>query len=75
MTGLPPPTLTVVFDVDSGPMIDLVRRRCIPVMKCEETKDYRATVLSDEADWQVMSADGTIDIDAHYILKLAEGRV
>lgn len=50
-------------------------RRCIPITGGVVTGAYDGTVLQGGADWQQIAADGTIDIDAHYVLELGEGRV
>ncbi|MGE0720672.1 MAG: DUF3237 family protein [Novosphingobium sp.] len=50
-------------------------RRCIPITGGAVTGSYGGTVLSGGADWQKIAADGTIEIDARYVLELTEGRV
>lgn len=50
-------------------------RRCIPITGGTVTGAFSGSVLSGGSDWQQIGADGTIDIDARYVLELAEGRV
>ncbi|MBN8485052.1 MAG: DUF3237 family protein [Sphingomonadales bacterium] len=50
-------------------------RRCIPINGGKVTGAFSGTVLPGGADWQRIAADGTIEIDARYVLELAEGRV
>lgn len=50
-------------------------RRCIPINGGAVTGTYSGTVLPGGADWQQIGSDGKIDIDARYVLELADGRV
>lgn len=50
-------------------------RRCIPIKGGQVTGAFGGTVMPGGADWQRIAADGTIEIDARYVLELAEGRV
>jgi hypothetical protein len=64
------------IDLTVGPPIDVSPgRRCIPIIGGAVTGTYMGTVLPGGADWQQISDDGTIDIDARYVLELAGGRV
>lgn len=51
------------------------QRRCIPILGGEVSGRWRGTVLPGGADWQQIGPDGTIEIDARYVLQLAEGLV
>jgi hypothetical protein len=62
--------LSVGLPIDAGP-----DRRCIPITGGAVTGSYTGSVLPGGADWQQIGSDGTIDIDAHYVLELADGRV
>lgn len=50
-------------------------RRCIPITGGVVSGAFKGEVLGGGADWQQIAADGTIEIDARYVLQLAEGRV
>ena len=50
-------------------------RRCIPITGGVVIGAYNGTILPGGADWQQIDSDGTIDIDARYVLELADGRV
>jgi hypothetical protein len=64
------------IDLTVGEPIEVgQKRRCIPIIGGVATGAYSGTVLPGGADWQQIAADGTIDIDAHYVLELGEGRV
>ncbi len=58
-----------------GAPVDVADRRCIPITGGRVTGRYQGTVLPGGADWQKIAADGTIEIDARYVLALDEGRV
>jgi hypothetical protein len=55
--------------------VEVADRRCIPITGGKVTGRYHGTVLPGGADWQRIGADGTIEIDARYVLALEEGRV
>ncbi|NCA01709.1 MAG: DUF3237 family protein [Sphingomonadaceae bacterium] len=64
------------IDLSVGAPIEVNQaRRCIPITGGKVTGVFSGAVLSGGADWQQIGADGTIDIDARYVLELAEGRV
>lgn len=64
------------IDLSVGQPVEVGRgRRCIPITGGLVTGAYNGTVLQGGADWQQIAADGTIDIDAHYVLELGKGRV
>ena len=64
------------IDLSVGSPIDVgQRRRCIPINGGMVTGSYNGIVLPGGADWQQIYDDGTIEIDAHYVIELAEGRV
>lgn len=50
-------------------------RRCIPITGGEVSRVYSGSVLPGGADWQQVGPDGTIEIDARYVLALEQGRV
>lgn len=50
-------------------------RRCIPITGGTVSGAYSGTIMPGGADWQIVADDGTIDIDARYVLDLAEGLV
>ena len=50
-------------------------RRCIPIVGGVVTGSYQGEVLNGGADWQRISDDGTIEVDARYVLRLADGLV
>lgn len=62
--------LSVGLPIDAGP-----GRRCIPITGGAVTGIYAGSVLPGGADWQQFGEDGTIDIDARYVLELADGQV
>jgi len=55
--------------------VDLGGRRCIAITGGKVSGQYSGQVLPGGADWQAISSDGTIEIDARYVLDLAEGKV
>ena len=50
-------------------------RRCIPILGGEVSGRLTGSVLAGGADWQQIGPDGTIEIDARYVLKLSDGLV
>jgi hypothetical protein len=50
-------------------------RRCIPIIGGVVTGAYEGVVLSGGTDWQQIEIDGTLEIDARYVLQLSEGLV
>lgn len=76
MTGTPfmQINLTVAAPVDIG-VVDGQSRRCIPITGGTVTGAHHGHVLSGGADWQSIRPDGTLDIDARYVLQLSEGPV
>lgn len=62
--------LSVGLPIDAGP-----GHRCIPITSGAVTGSYTGSVLPGGADWQQIGEDGTIEIDARYVLELADGRV
>lgn len=64
------------IDLSVGQPIEVGHdRRCIPITGGHVSGGYSGTVLPGGADWQQIDAEGTIDIDARYVLELTEGRV
>ncbi len=64
------------IDLSVGQPVEVGRgRRCIPISGGVVTGAYSGTVLLGGTDWQQIGADGTIDIDAHYVLELGKGPV
>lgn len=58
-----------------GAPIEVADRRCIPITGGTVRGLYEGTVLPGGADWQRIAPDGSIEIDARYVLALGEGRV
>jgi hypothetical protein len=56
-------------------LIDGQNRRCIPIVGGTVSGCYEGDVLGGGADWQTIAPDGTLDIDARYVLRLREGLV
>lgn len=62
-----------------GPVISLGmaahgERRYVPILGGSvEGEDVRGKVLAGGADWQVLRADGTLEIAAHYVLRMEDG--
>jgi hypothetical protein len=50
-------------------------RRCIPIIGGIVSGNLSGEVLPGGADWQQIGPDGSIEIDARYVLQLSEGRV
>lgn len=50
-------------------------RRCIPILGGAVGGRLSGEVLAGGADWQQIGSDGTIEIDARYVLRLAAGLV
>ena len=64
------------IDLTVGQPIEVAPdRRSIPITGGVVAGTYTGTVLAGGADWQQIGSDGTIDIDARYVLELADGRV
>lgn len=64
------------IELSVGPPIEVSPgRRCIPITGGAVTGTYLGSVLPGGADWQQIGSDGTINIDARYVLELADGRV
>lgn len=55
--------------------VDGHNSRCIPITGGVVSGSYTGEVLAGGADWQQIGPDGTIDVDARYVLKLTEGLV
>jgi Protein of unknown function (DUF3237) len=66
--------LSVAAPVETG-LIDGQNRRCIPIVGGTVSGRYNGEVLNGGADWQTIAPDGTLDIDARYVLQLSEGLV
>ncbi len=68
------------FSVEVGPLVDLgarngIRHRMVPITGGTVSGTHAGTILPGGADWQEMSADGTLDIAARYVLSLEQGFV
>jgi Protein of unknown function (DUF3237) len=66
--------LTVSAPVETR-MIGGQNRRCIPITGGSVSGIFQGIVENGGADWQTVLPDGSLDIDARYILRLAEGTV
>lgn len=64
------------IDLVVGPPVTVSQnRRCIPILGGVVSGSLTGDVLAGGADWQQIGPDGTIEIDARYVLKLAQGLV
>jgi hypothetical protein len=64
------------IDLAVGPPVAISgSRRCIPILGGVVSGRLAGAVLAGGADWQQIGSDGTIEIDARYVLKLTEGLV
>lgn len=50
-------------------------RRCVPITGGTVSGQYTGHVIEGGADWQHIRADGTIEVNARYVLMLTEGLV
>jgi Protein of unknown function (DUF3237) len=66
--------LSVAVPIETG-LIDGQVRRCIAIVGGTVSGRYHGEVLGGGADWQTIAPDGTLDIDARYVLRLREGLV
>ncbi|MCS0499838.1 DUF3237 domain-containing protein [Protaetiibacter mangrovi] len=80
MSGLPVPQLTPAFEVvaELGPLEDhgLTRvghRRVVPITGGEVRGELTGRILPGGADWQVLRADGAVDVDARYTVRTDAG--
>jgi hypothetical protein len=77
----PPPRLSFVFEglADLGPPIEIGRvphgeRRIFPILGgVFEGPFIRGKILNGGADWQIVRADGTAEIDTRYTLQTDAG--
>ncbi|MEV8338686.1 DUF3237 domain-containing protein [Leucobacter sp. NPDC077196] len=79
---LPTPGLEHVFDVsvELGAIEDHGRtraghRRIIPILGGSISGEVDAEILPGGADWQVVRADGSIEIDGRYSARTADGEL
>ena len=79
---LPTPALEHVFDVEValGELEDHGRtraghRRVIPILGGRISGAIDAEILPGGADWQVVRADGSIEIDGRYSARTADGEL
>jgi len=83
MAPLPIPTLEFAFHVEArlGPLEDhgLTRaghRRIIPVVGGTISgPDLDAEILAGGADWQILRADGAVDVEARYSARTGDGEL
>lgn len=78
--NLPVPVLEPTFDVivDLGPLEDHLltsvgHRRVVPILGGRITGAFEAEIVPGGADWQIVRADGTIEIDGRYTARTAAG--
>lgn len=79
--GMAKPGLRLAFTarVKVGPAVELGtgpegRRRMIPILSGSvEGPDLKGTVEGGGADWQKVWADGTIDLEARYVIRAEDG--
>ena len=76
----PVPSLVRSFEVvaDLGPLEDhgmtrVGHRRIIPVIGGAITGDFTGQILPGGADWQIVRADGSIEIDGRYSARGGDG--
>jgi len=79
-TPLPTPELEPVFEVEVelGPLEDhgLTRvghRRVVPITGGTVRGALEGRILPGGADWQVLRADGAVDVDARYTVETDDG--
>ena len=70
----------MLIDLTVGPPVEIgvvacQTRRCIPILGGTVSGRLGGEVLPGGADWQQICPDGTIEIDAHYLLRLELGLV
>lgn len=68
------------IDLSVGPSVEIgvvagQTRRCIPILGGVVNGRLSGEVVPGGADWQLIGSDGTIEIDAHYVLRLEQGLV
>ena len=81
MPDIPPPGLQFAFELaaEIGPPLDLGltgngRRRIIPILGGRfQGPEIRGRVLPGGADWQIVRADGSAELDARYTLETESG--
>ena len=70
----PPLTYLMSFSVEVGTASTIVDgtpgRRFVPIRGGEITGRLTGRILEGGGDWQTVRADGTIDLEAHYIIEL-----
>ena len=76
----PVPGLEPAFDVDAalGPLEDhgetrAGHRRVIPIVGGTIRGLFDADILPGGSDWQILRADGSVDIDTRYTARTADG--
>lgn len=80
MTGIVAPQPLYVLDADVGPIVDLGwlegrGRRCVSILGGSVTGAHEGRILPGGADWQSVAPDGSLDLEARYILAIAGGTV
>ena len=78
--ALPVPTLTAAFDVtvhlgdaENHGATSAGLRRVVPIIGGAIRGEVQAEILPGGADWQLIRPDGTIDVDARYSARTADG--
>jgi Protein of unknown function (DUF3237) len=74
------PTALMHLSLEMGPPVtspleNQQIRRCVPIIGGDVSGQFAGRVLSGGSDWQTVSPDGTIEIDARYMLELVNGLV
>jgi hypothetical protein len=69
------PTALMHLSLEMGPPVTFPlenqqTRRCVPIIGGDVSGQFAGRVLSGGSDWQTVSPDGTIEIDARYMLEL-----
>jgi len=82
MATLPVPMLVLAFHVEArlGPLEDhgdtrAGHRRIVPVIGGRITGELEAEILPGGADWQVLRADGAVDVEARYSARTTAGEL
>src|SRR5690349_9061042 len=68
----------LTFDVELGDAIEigmtpLGQRRMVPLLSGTASGAFSAKLLPGGSDWQILRPDGTLEINARYILETPEG--
>jgi hypothetical protein len=67
----------LIFDIELGPVIEigmtpLGQRRMVPLLGGTVRGEFSGKVLPGGSDWQILRPDGTLEINARYIIETVE---